>query len=203
MNASMTTVIGAIGALACAASAAIASITGVGGAATEITAPADATFNNGALDSDTTMYAWEEQQDFSVGFEVLFDIDGASGQYDDTTMGTGGLLRGGVTIDSHFIHYDSITGTNSMPVAVTGTITFDQPIIGLMVLGPALDDSDSFGVGNDLCHLTKSRRGMERNAGCSAGTVHHLGGSSDPHRDAHGRVARRPGAGHHWRFHGG
>jgi hypothetical protein len=129
------------------AQAASASITSVGPGGLLIPPPPNANFNTGLIESDTEMFIWEEQQNIPLGAVLAVNIDGFPGTYDDTTMGTGGVIRDPVMIDSHFIHLDSLTGTNQSPVAITTTITFDQPIIGIICRDNLLDASDVLGAG--------------------------------------------------------
>jgi len=98
-------------------------------------------FAYGALANNEAMSLFEEAQSFTLEQPLMIDIPGESGTYHrfnrPTTIGT---IEAGTLINSYFIHQD-----------LEFSITFEQPIIGLILGGDwhdgewfrtTLDDSD-------------------------------------------------------------
>lgn len=56
----------------------------------------------GALESDTTMYAFDEQQNVTLAQALEVDIT-APGTYDDSSDLTPGTIPGGTGVSSHFV----------------------------------------------------------------------------------------------------
>jgi hypothetical protein len=96
-----------------------------------------------ALESDTTMYAFDEQQGVTLAQPLNVDIT-TPGTYDDTTDLTPGTIPAGTVVNSHFVNADHV-GTQAPPVVLDGTITTDTDIIGIEVLQHGLNISDFLG----------------------------------------------------------
>lgn len=116
-----------------------ATIVGTSGQVTKIAAPASVEF--GALESDTTMQAFDEQQGVTLGSDLKVDITGP-GTYDDQTDLTPGTIPAGTLINSQFVHSDPVDHHH---VQLEGTITTDTDILGIAILQRSLDDSDFLG----------------------------------------------------------
>jgi hypothetical protein len=108
----------------------------------------------GALQSDTTMFAFDERQNVTLSAPLPVDIS-QPGQYgpnsgpDPLTPGT---IPAGTTVSSQFVHADPV-GHASPPNVLNATIVTSTNILGIEVCGPAkpdvcqhqhgLDDSDA------------------------------------------------------------
>ena len=116
-----------------------ASIVGTSGQVTKIAPPASVLF--GALESDTTMQAFDEQQGVTLGSAVSVDIT-TPGTYDDTSDLTPGTIPAGTRVNSQFVHSDPV---DHHSVQLEGTITTDTDILGVAILQASLDNSDFLG----------------------------------------------------------
>jgi len=145
--------------LTAAASVSSAAITNVSGMTTWLGSPPVAC-TPGAL-TGFTAYAWDEKQ------TTLF-----TNLWADETQNPGsnagaipGMLNG--VYDSHFLHFEPIPGA----IGVSGTITFAQPIVGVMFINSSLDNSDiSAGSPGTVYPTTYPFRGLN-----SASTISYSG----------------------------
>ena len=113
--------------------------------AVELADPPPLSVVQGATEDDDTIIAFPELEDV----ELLEDLD-----VDITTSGTFGLeadltpgvIPAGTRVSSFFMHFDPV-GTPEDPYSAfaAGSLVFESehPILGVMVLGPALSASDS------------------------------------------------------------
>ncbi|MCA9288288.1 MAG: PEP-CTERM sorting domain-containing protein [Phycisphaerales bacterium] len=105
-----------------------AAITGWTGNATQIAPPPSATF--GSL-TGAPARAWDEQQGFiAAGLPVDLSINPSS-----SLLPTAGVVNG--LVDSHFIHLEDFSGAS-----VVGTVSFNNPIVGVAYSDLFLDASD-------------------------------------------------------------
>ena len=100
--------------------------------------------NNGPLQSDTDLFFFAERADYVLPSNLTVNIDQAGG-YDNGSLSSmaDSTIAAGTQINSYFIHMDvmhSLTFSNT-----AATLYFDEPILGLIVLDPALTDSDWLG----------------------------------------------------------
>jgi hypothetical protein len=93
-----------------------------------------------------------EQQDVILSDSLSLDLtasylDSLGGAWVMATHGTmpthGGAVSAGTTVRSHLIHFDPLAGVLDWAVA---TLTFDSPILGVMVTDDSLDASDHLGL---------------------------------------------------------
>lgn len=112
------------------AASAGAAITGTTGQTLQLGPPASAafgTFTGGVA------WVWDEQQGVNVGgLPVNLSTNPSS-----STLPTFGAVNG--LVDSHFLHY------NDFVVPVSGTVTFNNPIIGVAYDNNFIDVSDPVG----------------------------------------------------------
>jgi hypothetical protein len=114
--------------VACAASA-NASIIGVTGATTWLGVP-PVGCNLGQL-TGLTAYAWDEKQNVPLTLSVdMVNNPGSS------LAPTAGTLSG--VYSSHFLHFEPVPGA----VGASGTVTFQDPIVGVIFTPTLLDASD-------------------------------------------------------------
>ena len=121
--------------------AASASITGTSGQITQIAPPASVAID--ALESDTTMYAFDEQQGVTLASPLAVNIT-TPGTYDDSSDLTPGTIPAGTVVNSHFVNADHI-GTQAPGVVLDGTVTTDTDILGIIVMQHELNHSDNLG----------------------------------------------------------
>lgn len=106
-----------------------AAIVSVGGMTTQLFSPPAAT--PGALGGFTAS-AWDEVQSRTV---FNFPVDMVNNPAPHTAAIAGSITG---VVDSHFIHYESIPGA----IPVTGSVTFNNPIVGVNFFAPSLDATD-------------------------------------------------------------
>jgi choice-of-anchor A domain-containing protein len=102
----------------------------------------------GDLQSNTTMFAFDEQQNVTLPVGVDVDIT-APGTYDETSDLTPGTIPAGTLVSSQFVHADKI-GTQPPFVTLEGTVTTDSDILGVAILQHSLDNSDFLGAPGTL-----------------------------------------------------
>lgn len=115
-----------------------AAITGTTGNVSVVPAPASVAA--GAVENNTTIGAFDERQRRVLTQPLSLDIT-AVGNYNAGNPGlTPGTVPAGTTINSHFLHADII---GAGPITLNGTITFDQPILGIEIIDASLDATDN------------------------------------------------------------
>ncbi|MBL8745687.1 MAG: hypothetical protein JNK58_04930 [Phycisphaerae bacterium] len=121
-----------VGTIACAAGGASAAIGGVTGQTTWLgTPPVSCTVTslNGL-----NAYVWDEQQNINVA-NVFADM--VNNPCPAPGAAIPGLISG--VVDSHFVHYENYSGA---PGGV-GTVSFLDPIVGVIFLASNLDNTDA------------------------------------------------------------
>lgn len=122
----------ALGTIALAAGTATAAITGVTGQTTWLnTPPAACTITTL---TGLNAYVWDEQQNLNTS--------GVFANMTNNPCPTPGAAIPGVVsgiIDSHFIHLENNTGA----VGGVGTVTFQDPIVGVIFLAADMDNTDA------------------------------------------------------------
>ena len=113
------------------AGGASASIISVGGDMTTLSpAPTDAQRNQ--LQSDTQLFAFEEQQNLKLGVDIEIDT------VQDDGVVVPGVISAGTVINIHLIHADPETARGD----VSGTIAFDGKILGFFFRTSSLRGTD-------------------------------------------------------------
>ena len=116
------------------------------GAATKIAPPPSVLF--GAMESDTSMFTFDEQQNVVLQADLAVDIT-EPGTYNDTNLPPGGVVPKGTVVSSQFVFADKV-GTGNPTAHFDGTIVTDAPILGIAVRRRALDGSDFLGAPGTL-----------------------------------------------------
>ena len=98
--------------------------------------PPPASVVNNALTNDDTLYVFEEQQGVTLSDELVVNVV-VPGRYgpnfpppDLDTGLTQGSIPSGTSVNSHFLHGDGDVG--SPTVRLSGSVTFDQDILGVI-----------------------------------------------------------------------
>jgi len=120
-----------------------AAILNVTGAAAVISPPLDVSTD--AFESNTAAWLFAEQQNVTLSQDIAVDISvpGTSPSGGVRNL-SAGIIPAGTQIDSYFIHFDSVDGDAQNPVVVSGSVTFDRDVLGLMVLSDNLNPSHAY-----------------------------------------------------------
>lgn len=122
------------------------------------TPPASVVLN--ALSSDDVGFAFEERTGHTLSPGVYVDAV-SPGIYDDPTDLVRVLIPDGTLVNSYFVHVDN-DRTVARPAKIRMTITFSEPIIGVMVRSLVLDASDGqLGAPGTTYSTGQRRRGYE------------------------------------------
>lgn len=128
-----------VGLLVASGGTAHAVIIGTSGSATEIDAPASVA--QGALESNAGFFVFEERLSIELISDLAVDTT-APGSYDAESDLDFGMILAGTLVDSHLIHFDPEGGSGST-LFTAGSVTFANPIVGVIVLTASLDGSDA------------------------------------------------------------
>lgn len=113
--------------------------------AVELADPPPLSVVQGATEDDDTIIAFPELEDIELLVDLAVDIT-TSGTFGLEAQLTPGVIPAGTKVSSFFMHFDPV-GTPEDPFSAfaAGSLVFtsDRPILGVMVLGPALSASDS------------------------------------------------------------
>lgn len=121
------------------ANPAAAGLTGVSGEVHTLNeAPADVSPE--ALTSDDRAFVFTEKQCEALGANLSVDVLNPSGTYRESSTQPG-AIPAGTDVDSIYVHFDKV-GTQGVASA-TGTLTFDQPVLGIIFLTATLDATDA------------------------------------------------------------
>ena len=96
----------------------------------------------GALESNTTMLAFDEQQCVTLTAPLKVNIS-LPGLYDDTVARTPASIPAGTKVSSHFVQADRESGPAK--IVLEGTLTTDATILGLITANGSLSASDFLG----------------------------------------------------------
>src|SRR5205823_6222602 len=77
-----------------------------------------------------------------------------------------GSISAGTLVNSFTLHFDVVgTRPNKKALQALGSITFDQPILGIMVLSQSENDTNSMLGRAGVTYSNGSRHGLELNPG--------------------------------------
>jgi len=144
-------------------------------------------FAYGATASDQTMALYVETVGHTLEQPLMTDIAGISGTWHRFNRpATLSQIPTGTLINSYFIHQDLVGNNPNKAITMTFSVTFEEPIIGLIVGGDwsdaslfrtTLDDSDYL-AGPDVAH-TKNADLRRRGALTGAASAEFLTISGD------------------------
>ena len=92
----------------------------------------------GAYESDDLMRVFAEQTDFALTSDVTVDFT-EPGTYDQVADLSPTPITAGTIVNSYYIHFDQTTALGKAHISTT--ITFPDPIIGVILTGGNLSDS--------------------------------------------------------------
>lgn len=135
-----------------ASQSAIVSVSGAAQQITLLDIPFNATAGirrlwPGDLESNQLVRVFDEQQNAVLPVDLSYGLAPPVDPLTWPTSPTSPPLPSGTTVSSYFVHFDPI-GTSTALVTLTGSITFDAPIVRVIVGTPGLDATDS----NNLSH---------------------------------------------------
>jgi plastocyanin len=111
------------------------------------------------LQSDTTMFAFDEQQCVRLAADTPVDIN-QPGTYDDSADLTGGAIPAGTLVSSQFVQSESATPNKGPAARLDGTVHTDQTILGIVILQHTLNVTDVLGAAGTLYPTNVFGRGL-------------------------------------------
>jgi hypothetical protein len=109
------------------------------GSVSVIAPPASVVVNSG-LESNTLTYFFTEQRDLVLPSDVAVNIT-TPGTYNSNGSLTPGTIAAGTKVDSYYLHTDPV-GQPSTGINYVGSVTFDTPILGVIVLDAQFNASN-------------------------------------------------------------
>ena len=100
--------------------------------------PADVSLNQAESDEDILTYT--ERQSFMLPEDLAVDIS-ADGTYNEPDDLTPGIIPAGTLVNCYLVHIDKV-GDTTTTVELSGSVTFENAILGIIVTTPTLDSSD-------------------------------------------------------------
>jgi hypothetical protein len=116
---------------------------------------------SGSWESDTQIREFIEAQPKTLTQAVAVDVTvpGTSPGASDANLSPG-TIPAGTPVDSYFFHFDPV-GKPATPITLSGSITFDSPVLGLIALSETLNGSiGSLGLATTT-YASGSDHGME------------------------------------------
>lgn len=140
------------------ASAVAAAIVSVSGAITLLASP-PASVAQGDLESDTEIFLFAEQGLLTLPSAVSAVIASPNLSFTGTTIPSSGTVPSGTLVNSYFFHADKV-GTSGI-VIVSGSVTFDEDILAVIVTTVDLDASDGLLGTSATSYGSAAERGLE------------------------------------------
>ncbi len=138
-------------------------VTGLSGAAELGATPVS--LGQGDLQSDSALYVFAESQGVTLTTDMSVDIAKAGSYqrfFSFSLAASGGTINQGTAVDSFLLHFDPVSRGNWFNTqSVAGSVTFDQPILGVMVRGASLNASDSVLGLAGTSYDSRGSRGLE------------------------------------------
>ncbi len=142
---------------------AFAAIVSVGGNAAVLPIPANVSSNH--FESDTTIAVFNERQGVLLSSPMAFDAN-VGKFYSATADLTPGTIPAGTRVNSYLVHFDKV-GSSSGFVIRSGSVTVDEPVLGLMSSVNSLVASDAVVGVPGTIYGTDANRGIDFNTGDS------------------------------------
>jgi hypothetical protein len=123
--------------------------------------PAPSSVVQGQLENNTSIY-WFSEGQHNLSSDLAVDI-AAPGTYDDVNdlPTTKPVISSGTSLRSYYFHFDPV-GTGSTVRNATGTLTFENDILGILLLDASLDGTDAlFSLSGTTYPSGMNYRGLE------------------------------------------
>jgi hypothetical protein len=91
------------------------------------------------LTNDTQAFVFVEQACATLATGLAVDVINPAGTYSDV-LTQRGVISAGTQVDSYYVHFDRVQTSSG---TVSGTLTFDRPVLGLIYLTPTLNSTDA------------------------------------------------------------
>lgn len=112
--------------------------------------------------SNTRLYLMPERQRVTTGSPLLLDVTPA-GAADPKKLPAGGYpLAAGTRVSSFLLFFRPEENPLALPVDISGSITFSQPVLGVIAGGTRLIQSDDLLGHPRVVYRDKPRRGIEK-----------------------------------------
>lgn len=123
------------------------------------TIPADLTLH--AYESNSDIFVFDEKQNLALTGPLDVDI-AVAGTYNQESdlAGKGGTIGAGTLVNSYIIHVDPVGIPNGL-VPYSGSITFSNTILGVIVTTSSLNSTDSVLGIDTTSYYTGANRGLE------------------------------------------
>jgi hypothetical protein len=105
--------------------------------------PAPPSVRDQAIVSDTEISLFAERQGVVLPQALNFNITQPTTAPGATTLDTTpGTIPAGIRVDSYYVYLQSISGTQEIPVVLSGSFTFDRDVLGIAIFNTQLNQSD-------------------------------------------------------------
>ncbi len=120
----------------------------------------------GELESNIFISEIAEQKNVQLNSALAVDISLPSTVPSSISVNlTPGVVAAGTRVDSYLLHFDPI-GTPSQPLALSGSVTFSLPVLGIEVLTTSLNSTDTvLGIPGAFYPIGEVNRGLELSVG--------------------------------------
>jgi hypothetical protein len=109
------------------------------GGAVNVLAEPPADVSPDVLASDTQAFVFVEQACVTLTTGLAVDVINPAGTYSDV-LTQRGVIPAGTQVDSYYVHFDQVQTSSG---TVSGTLTFDRPVLGLIYRTPTLNSTDA------------------------------------------------------------
>jgi hypothetical protein len=132
-----------------------AGVSSTTGAVTKIAPPLSVV--DGARESNTEIVLFTERQNFLLPIDVQTDVTKQGFYTLRAFRSTVGVIQVGTLVDCYFIHFDPTRRVN-----LVGSVTFNQKVLGVMLLDASLNASDDvLGTVGTKYPFGRRNRGLE------------------------------------------
>jgi hypothetical protein len=116
----------------------------------------------GAYESNSAIQVIAEQSNVQLKSALAVDISVPSSVPSSASLNlTPGVIPAGTHVASTLLHFDPV-GVPAQPTALSGSVTFSTPILGIEILTSSLNSSDSqLGLSSTFYPVTETDRGLE------------------------------------------
>jgi len=134
-------------------------IASLGGDLVQVSPPGSVAI--GATEDSDDIIIFAEKQNLTLGAAILANITAPGTATSVGTLSPGSILAGTI-VSSYFVHFDPV-GTPGGVVTLSGTVTFQVPILGIIMRNPEHYASDGLGAPSTFYPLSPVDRKTELN----------------------------------------